>query len=393
MLKTMTHRIFAIALLFVAGLAHGQLLIPAPPDIAARAWILMDAQTGKVLVEHNADERLPPASLTKMMTSYVISREMHEGRIKEDDEALVSEYAWRTGGWASGSSVMSLLPKTRVKVIDLMRGVIIQSGNDASIVLAEHMAGSERAFADVMNQQAELLGMTNSHFANSTGLPDENHYSTARDMALLARALIQDFPEHYAIYAEKYFEYDNHRQANRNRLLWRDSSVDGVKTGHTQEAGYCLVASAKRDGMRLISVVMGTKSEEARARESQTLLSYGFRYYETAKLFTAGEVLSEANRVWYGKQDYLDLVAPEDVYATIPRGVKDELKTDLELSPVLKAPIEKGDELGRAAVTYDGKTLTEISVVAGETVPEAGLFSRLWDAIMLFFINLFSSSS
>ncbi|MAT49886.1 MAG: serine-type D-Ala-D-Ala carboxypeptidase [Porticoccaceae bacterium] len=389
----MTHRIFAIALLFVAGLAHGQLLIPAPPDIAARAWILMDAQTGKVLVEHNADERLPPASLTKMMTSYVISREMHEGRIKEDDEALVSEYAWRTGGWASGSSVMSLLPKTRVKVIDLMRGVIIQSGNDASIVLAEHMAGSERAFADVMNQQAELLGMTNSHFANSTGLPDENHYSTARDMALLARALIQDFPEHYAIYAEKYFEYDNHRQANRNRLLWRDSSVDGVKTGHTQEAGYCLVASAKRDGMRLISVVMGTKSEEARARESQTLLSYGFRYYETAKLFTAGEVLSEANRVWYGKQDYLDLVAPEDVYATIPRGVKDELKTDLELSPVLKAPIEKGDELGRAAVTYDGKTLTEISVVAGETVPEAGLFSRLWDAIMLFFINLFSSSS
>ncbi|MFA5494821.1 MAG: D-alanyl-D-alanine carboxypeptidase family protein [Porticoccaceae bacterium] len=390
MLKKLTQTGLVLLTLVVTMTAHANLLIPAPPDIAASAWILMDASTGKILVENNADERLPPASLTKMMTSYVVSREIHDGRISEDDMATVSEYAWRTGGWASGSSVMSLLPKTQAKVIDLMRGVIIQSGNDASIVLAEHIAGSESAFADIMNQLAEQLGLTSTHFTNSTGLPDPEHYSSARDMALLARALIYDYPEHYGIYSEKYFEYDNHRQANRNRLLWRDSSVDGVKTGHTQEAGYCLVASAVRDDMRLIAVVMGTSGEEVRAREAQTLLSYGFRYYETAQIFTEGEVLSEANRVWYGDADYLDLAAPENVYATIPRGSRESLTTDIELEPVLKAPIEKGQQLGMARVRFEDKLLQEIPIVAAEAVPEAGMFSRLWDAIMLFFINLFS---
>jgi D-alanyl-D-alanine carboxypeptidase (penicillin-binding protein 5/6) len=211
-------------------------------------------------------------------------------------------------------------------------------------------------------------------------------------MALMAQALIRDFPAHYAIYSEKYFEYDNHRQPNRNRLLWRDSSVDGVKTGHTQEAGYCLVASALRDGMRLISVVMGTSGEEVRARESQTLLSYGFRYYETAKLFSAGEVLVEKSRVWYGDKDHVNLVANEDIYATIPRGSQEQLKTEVQVEPVLKAPLEKGQELGRAKVIFDGKQLAGIPVVVADTVAEAGLFSRLWDAIMLFFMNLFASS-
>lgn len=394
MLKKLTQTGLAlfIALASVATStgAWAELLIPAPPEIAAKAWILMDADTGKVLVEHNAEEKLPPASLTKMMTSYVVSKEIHSGRIKEDDEAIVSEYAWRTGGWASGSSVMSLLPKSTAKVIDLIRGVIIQSGNDASIVLAEHVSGSESAFADIMNQNAEQLGMTNTHFENSTGLPGETHLSTAHDMAILGQALIRDFPEHYSIYSEKYFEYDNHRQANRNRLLWRDSSVDGIKTGHTQDAGYCLVASAKRDDMRLIAVVMGADSEESRAREAQTLLSYGFRYYETTKIVAAGDLLSENNRVWYGDVDYLNMTAPKDVFATIPRGSRESLTTELDLEPVLKAPIEKGQQLGTARIKFEDKLLQEIPVVAAEAVPEAGIFSRLWDAIMLFFINLFA---
>src|SRR5690606_38056577 len=346
--------------------------------------------TGQVIVEHNARERLPPASLTKMMTSYIVSQEIESGRIKEDDKARVSEYARKLGGWASGSSVRSLVPNSRATIIDLLRGVIIQSGNDASIVLAEHIAGSEAAFADIMNQQAELLGMVDSHFENSTGLPGDNHLTTAYDMALMAQALIRDFPEHYKIYSEKYFEYDNHRQPNRNRLLWRDSDVDGVKTGHTQAAGYCLVASAVKDGMRLISVVMGTNSEEIRARESQTLLNYGFRYFETAKLFSAGQVLVDNSRVWYGDRDYVNLVASEDIYATIPRGSKELLQTDVQVAPVLKAPLEQGQELGRAKVTYEGDQLADISVVVAEAVPEAGIFSRLWDAIMLFFINLFA---
>ena len=395
MLKKLTQT--GLALIFIAFAsvapstgAWAELLIPAPPEIAAKAWILMDADTGKVLVEHNADEKLPPASLTKMMTSYVVSKEIHSGRLKEDDEAIVSEYAWRTGGWASGSSVMSLLPKSKAKIIDLIRGVIIQSGNDASIVLAEHVSGSESAFADIMNQNAEQLGMTNTHFENSTGLPAETHLSTAHDMAILGQALIRDFPEHYAIYSEKYFEYDNHRQANRNRLLWRDSSVDGIKTGHTQAAGYCLVASAKRDDMRLIAVVMGANSEESRAREAQTLLSYGFRYYETVKIAAVGDLLSENNRVWYGDVDYLNLTAGKDVFATIQRGSRESLTTELELEPVLKAPIEKGQQLGIARIKFEDKLLEEIPVVAAEAVPEAGIFSRLWDAIMLFFINLFA---
>ena len=392
MLKSLTRQgVFLFFALFGMR-ALAEVLMPAPPEVAADAWVLMDANTGQVIVEHNARERLPPASLTKMMTSYIVSKEIEAGRLGEDDTARVSEYAWKTGGWASGSSVMSLAPNTEAKVIDLMRGVIIMSGNDASIVLAEHIAGSEPAFADIMNQQAEILGLKDTQFRNATGLPAEGHYTTAYDLALLARALIRDFPEHYEIYSEKYFEYDGHRQPNRNRLLWRDDSVDGVKTGHTNEAGYSLVATAERDDMRLISVVLGTSSEEVRARESQTLLSYGFRYYETAKLFEAGKVLVDNARVWYGERDHVNLVANEDVYATIPRGSREALKTDVRVEPVLKAPLDQGEELGRAQVVYNDRTLADIPVVVANAVPEAGLFSRLWDAIMLFFINLFAAN-
>lgn len=372
-----------------AAVAQAEMLVPAPPQIAAKAWVLMDARTGDIIVEHNAHEQLPPASLTKMMTSYIVSQEIADGRVSEDETAQVSEHAWKTGGWASGSSVMSLSPGSEASVIDLLRGVIIQSGNDASIVLAEHIAGSEKAFADIMNQQADILGMENTHFENASGLPAEGHLTTAYDMAVMARALIRDYPEHYKIYSEKYFTYDEHRQPNRNQLLWRDDSVDGVKTGHTEAAGYCLVASAERNDMRLISVVMGANSEDARARESQTLLSYGFRYYETAKLFGAGEVLVEDSRVWYGDKEYLNLVVKDEMLATIPRGSREMLETDVQVEPVLKAPLEKHQELGRATVVYEGEELVDVPVVAAESVAKAGLFSRLWDAIMLFFMNLF----
>lgn len=392
MLKNWRQSVLFIVVMLAGSAASAEIMIPAPPEIAAKAWILMDARTGHVIVEHNSREKLPPASLTKMMTSYIVSKEIESGNVSEDAMARVSEYAWETGGWASGSSVMSLAPNSEAKVIDLLRGVIIQSGNDASIVLAEHIAGSETAFADIMNQQAEVLGMNDTHFENSTGLPGDQHLTTAYDLALLARALIYDYPGHYGIYSEKYFEYGGIRQPNRNRLLWRDGSVDGIKTGHTQAAGYCLVASAKRDDMRLISVIMGASGEEVRARESQTLLSYGFRYYETAKLFSAGEALVEGSRVWYGDRDYVDLVAGDDIYATIPRGSGEELKTDVQVEPVLKAPLEEGQELGRATVSYQEDQLANIPVVVAQAIPEAGIFSRLWDAIMLFFMNLFAGS-
>jgi len=385
MVNVLTKTGLVLATLLLAATARAELLIPAPPDIPASGWIMMDAVTGRVLAEHNAEEQLPPASLTKLMTSYIIAKELAEGKANLDDMVPVSVKAWRTGG-----SRMYIQEGTEVRLEDLLRGMIIQSGNDASVAIAEYVAGSESGFADIMNQQARLLGMENSHFLNATGWPAEGHYSAARDMALLMQAMIRNFPEQYALYSEREFEYGGIRQQNRNTLLRTDSTVDGGKTGWTDEAGYCLVASAQRDDMRLITVVMGTASATARANASRTLLSYGFRYYETARILSAGDILSEDNRVWYGEQGYLDLAAPEDVTATIPRGSRDDLTTDVEIEPTLKAPIEKGQQLGVARVFYQDKLLQEVPVVAAEAVPQAGLFSRLWDAIMLFFINLFS---
>src|SRR5690606_13601838 len=269
-----------------------QIIIPSPPQLAASGYLLIDADTGAVLVEHNADERLPPASLTKMMSSYIVSEEIESGRISEEDMVNISVKAWRMGG-----SKMFIREGTQVSVKDLLLGVIVQSGNDATVALAEYVSGSEDAFVDVMNQKAALMGMTSTHFENSTGWPAEGHLTTARDLGILARAIINDHPEHYALYKEKYFVWNDIRQPNRNLLLFRDETVDGLKTGHTEEAGYCLVASAKRNGMRLISVVMGTASENARAAESQKLLAYGFRYYETLSLYNAGTELSKT-RVW-----------------------------------------------------------------------------------------------
>lgn len=265
LLPTQILLVALLGMLALAASSQAEVLIPAPPEISAKSWILIDANTGKILVEENADLQLPPASLTKMMTSYVVAGEIDNGKISDKDNVLISVNAWKMGG-----SKMFVREGTEVPIMQLLRGIIVQSGNDATVALAEHVAGSESAFADVMNQRASLLGMTNSHFVNATGWPAEGHLTTARDLSLLGQALIADYPEHYKLYSEKYFEFNGIRQPNRNRLLWRDKSVDGMKTGHTEAAGYCLVASAERNGMRLISVVMGANSEETRAQESQS---------------------------------------------------------------------------------------------------------------------------
>lgn len=379
---------FLIGMSALALPAAAQIIIPAPPELAAKAYILMDANSRRVLVESSADQQLPPASLTKMMTSYIVSEEIERGRLKETDLVTISDDAWRRGGTVSGSSTMFLEPGSKVPVIDLLRGLIIQSGNDASIALAQHIAGAESAFADVMNQQAQLLGMTNSHFENATGWPAEGHVSTARDLAILAVALVQDHPQHYGIYSEKYFEYNGINQANRNKLLFRDNTIDGIKTGHTAEAGYGLVASAKRDDMRLIAVVLGTNSEDKRAQEAQKLLSYGFRYYQTHTLYSAGDTITDT-RVWQGKTDQMELGLLDDIILTIPRGAHSDLQAEIAIDEIIKAPVSKGQVLGELTVTLGEETLATADLVAQADVEEAGFFARLWDSIQLFFMGLF----
>jgi len=368
-----------LAALAFTPMAHAQLV---PPPIDAKGYILIDAGSGDVLAESNADQSLPPASLTKMMTDYVISEALRNGSVHHDDPVRISEKAWRMGG-----SKMFVMVGSDVALIDLLRGMIIQSGNDASIALAEHLAGSEEAFTQRMNQTAAELGMGNSTFRNATGWPDPAHLSTARDLSTLARAMVNNHPDQYAFYAEKEFVWNDIKQPNRNLLLWRDSAVDGIKTGHTEEAGYCLVASAKRDDMRLISVVMGAKSEEARAVESQKLLNFGFRNFETKRLYEAGSVL-EKSRVWKGVTDQVEIGVAEAVALTVPRGSQHKLQAQVTLEKIIEAPITQGQVLGTLTVTLDGKTLLNQPVVALNAVEQGGLFTRLWDSIKLFFLNL-----
>ncbi|HDZ56695.1 MAG TPA: D-alanyl-D-alanine carboxypeptidase [Pseudomonas xinjiangensis] len=359
-------------------------IVPTAPQLAATSYLLIDANSGAVLVEQNADQPLPPASLTKMMTSYIASLELMRGQIKEDDLVLVSEKAWRKGG-----SKMFIEVGNQVKVIDLLRGIIIQSGNDASIAMAEHIAGSEEAFADLMNAHAQRLGMTNTHFENSTGWPAEGHVSSARDLATMAKAIIRDDPEHYGIYKEKEFFWNGIKQPNRNLMLWRDSTVDGLKTGHTEEAGYCLVASAERDGMRLISVVMGTDSEAARASETQKLLTWGFRFFETKTFYQPGEVLS-TGRVWAGEENAVDVGLANGLVLTLPKGQLEKLQASTTMDSPLKAPITAGDVLGQVEVRNGDEVVHTAPLVALADVAEAGIFGRLWDSIRLFFYGLFN---
>ena len=355
--------------------------IPAAPKLQASGYLLVDATNGEILVEHNAEEPLPPASLTKMMTAYIAEREITEGRLSFDDQVPVSVKAWKTGG-----SRMFIREGTEVRLEDLLRGIIIQSGNDASVAVAEYIAGSEDVFADVMNQTAISLGMTNTQFKNATGLPQEGHYTTAKDLSILAARIIQDFPDTYPIYEEKNFTYNGIKQANRNSLLFRDPTVDGLKTGHTEEAGYCLVASAERDGFRLISVVMGTASEKAREQETTKLLQYGFRYFSGKTVFAAGEPLPEsARKVWFGEMESVDLAPTEPLYVTLPLGRESAIQATLDAPDTLDAPLEAGAVVGTVKIMLGERVLAESPVAVAEAVPEGGLFKRLMDFVLRLF--------
>lgn len=368
----------------VARPAPGPAPTPPPPNLAARSWVLMDYATGQVLLEGNADERVEPASITKIMTSYVVSAELEHGKIRLDDAVRISENAWRGGGAGTDGSTSFLALNSQVPLKDLLYGMIIQSGNDAAIALAEHTAGSEALFADLMNQYAAKIGMTGTHYVDASGLPNENHYTTARDVALLSRALIHDYPAEYEIYKVKDFEWNGIRQHNRNTLLWRDSTVDGIKTGHTKAAGFCLATSAKRGDQRLIAVVMGAANEKARADANQELLNYGFRFFETHRLYEAARPLATPE-LWKGDAATLPLGVTDEVVVTLPRGRYGDLKASLDLPSRLIAPFTKGHAVGTLRVQLDGKTLLERPLVALADAPEGGLFKRLGDGVMLWF--------
>ncbi len=369
----------AALILLLPQLAAAQIAAPSPPKLNASAFLLLDFASGRVLASQNPDAALDPASITKLMTAYAVFRAIKSGQVSLDDEVLVSEKAWRTPG-----SRMFIEVGTRVTVEELLPGMIVQSGNDASVALAEHVAGTEETFAEIMNQLARELGMSQTNYRNSTGLPAEGHVTSATDIAKLASALIREFPDYYRWYSQKEYTYNGITQGNRNALLWRDESVDGMKTGYTESAGYCLVSSAERDGMRLIAVVLGTKSPAARANESQALLNYGFRFFESHKLWEAGEVITDA-RVWKGTTDGTSLVVREPVYVTVPRGAFDSLETELELPANIVAPLSTSQPVGQARAKLGIDTIVSVPVYSATDIEAGGLLSTAWDELLLWF--------
>ena len=371
-------RVWALtALLLAMPSLMAQVPIPAPPQIGASSYMIMDYSSGRILASSNPDERVEPASLTKLLTAYTAFHAVRQGQIALDDQVLVSEKAWRMEG-----SRMFIEVGTTVAVEDLFRGMIIQSGNDASVALAEHVAGTEEAFVDLMNQHASLLGMNSSSFRNTTGLPDPDHYVTARDVAVLARAIIEEFPEYYSWYSELEFSYNDISQYNRNALLTRDDSVDGLKTGHTNSAGYCLVTSAERSGMRLITVVTGMSSPRAREDGSLALLNYGYRNFETHKLYGAAEPITSA-RVWKGEPAEVTLGLTSDIFVTVPRGRYDALEAVMDFGGDLVAPLTDGEIVGSVKVSLDDEEITSAPLVALHEVGEASLWTRLKDEFTL----------
>lgn len=374
-----------LACILLAGQVPAALAeIPPPAPIETRSHVLIDFQTGKVLAAQNEHQKLEPASLTKLMTAYTTYKALQDGSLKLTDQVRVSEHAWRTGGAGSGGSTTMLPINSSASAEIMLKGMIIQSGNDASIALAEHISGSEEAFSDLMNRHARELGMRDTHFVNSTGLPHPEHYTSAADIATLSRAIIAEFPEHYAWYAEKEYVFNGIRQGNRNLLLYRDPTVDGIKTGHTQSAGYCLAASAKRGDMRLISVVMGMANEQARAKASQELLNYGFRFYETRRLQEGGKQLAQS-RVWKGAAESVSLGVAQDLWVTLPRGTGDDLRTETEFPHDLVAPISKGSKQGKLRMTAGGKVVAEAPLVALAAVDEGTLWKQAVDTVLLWF--------
>ena len=368
--------LFCCSLAFAIDTAS--LPIPKAPTVAAKSYLLIDFDSGQILAEKDVEAQVEPASITKMMTAYVVFKELAAGSLQLNDMVTVSEKAWRTPG-----SRMFIQEGKQVSVEDLIQGMIVQSGNDATVALAEQVAGSEETFAAYMNRYGEELGLTGSHFTNSTGLPDKEHYTTAKDIARIAKALISDFSDYYKWYSQREFTFNEITQYNRNKLLWRDESVDGIKTGHTDSAGYCLVTSAKRGGMRLISVVLGTKSESARASSSQALLNYGFRFFETHKLYDARSKLTEA-RVWKGAVNEVPLGLDDTLYVTVPRGRYQALAASIEVQKTILAPVAEGQSYGSVQVRLDGDLLADPPLVALQSIPEGSFWQRIIDEAMLY---------
>lgn len=355
----------------------------SPPSLQAKAYVLMDANTGTILAEKNANKKLPPASLTKMMTLYLASNALKNGQINLDDKVRISHKARSQTG-----SRMFVREGSLVPVKDLLQGIIVASGNDSCVAMAQYIAGSEKTFATMMNQTAAALGMKDSHFVDSTGLPNKQHYSTAHDLALLAQGLVNNFPEHYGWYKQKWFTWNKIKQNNRNRLLWRDKSVDGLKTGHTDSAGFCLVASAKRDDVRLVSVLLGAPNDLARASESEALLNYGFRFFTTKKLFSANQSIADPH-VWLGTKNKIKLGLNQDLYVTVPKGQYKNLKATMQLAASnLQAPITQGEAYGAVNISLNGKPIASAPLVALENDPQGSFFSRVGDHMMMFFSNL-----
>ncbi len=380
---------FLLAALFLIYACPGTLVVaqnavPQPPELPVRGYILVDFHSGRVLADNNSSQRMEPASITKLMSAYLVYQRLTDGRLRPDDVVPVSRNAYDTGG-----SRMFIEMNVPVTVAELLRGVVIQSGNDATVALAEYIGGSEAGFAQLMNEQAARLGMVDTNFVNSTGLPDPQHYTTAADIATLTRAVIRDFPEFYKIYSERAFTYNNIEQHNRNRLLWRDESVDGVKTGHTSSAGYCLVASAARGDMRLISIVLGAERENTRFDASLNLLNYGFGHFETYRLFEAGQSLTRT-RLWKGEIGDLPLGFLEDVYITIPRGRYEEMQAALRVDTRIEAPVARGDAFGAVLIQLDQEEIANIPLLALRDVSRAGLLGRFTDQMLLMVNSLFN---
>ena len=371
--------LFLLAISFTAMAAPNDLPLAPPPQLAAKAWLLLDMQSGQSLVEHNADQRIEPASLTKLMSAYLTFSALRQERIKLTDTVPVSEKAWRAEG-----SRMFIESNKPVIVADLLRGMIVQSGNDATMALAEAVGGSETGFVAMMNKQAQRLGMSNTHFVNATGLPDPQHYTTARDLARLAAAIVRDFPDYYALYSIKEYTYNGITQANRNRLLWTDPTVDGMKTGHTQSAGYCLIASSHRGTRRLLSVVLGTNSDAVRAMESQRLLNYGFQFFDSVRLYAKNQTVVNL-KVWKGASNTIKAGFRRDIYLSLPRGQAKDIKASLTTRQPLLAPLVAGQPVGTVTLTLNNKPLAQYPLLALESVGVANMFGRAWDSLRLIF--------
>lgn len=374
------------ALLLLPSFSYAATVLSAPPELNNKSYVLMDYETGQILAAKNENEKLAPASMTKMMTSYIIEQKLLKGELTENEQVRMNESAWCRG--SSTESCMYVPLNGTATVLEMLRGIIIQSGNDASKAMAEHIAGNEGTFAHMMNQEAKRVGMVNTHFINSTGMPADGHYSTAKDMAVLAQHIIKDSSKYYPIYSEKEFTFNGIKQGNRNALLYTDPSVDGLKTGHTEEAGYCLTTSSKRGPMRLISVIFGTPSMNERASQTRTLLAWGFANFETANVQPANQLLAKA-KVWFGKEDEVQIGLAENFNVTMPKGQADKIKTQIVVQPKLNAPLAKGQVVGKLVASLDGKVIAEKPLVALKPVEEAGFFARMIDHIKQFLSNLF----